>query len=268
MDVGFIVSDYYAILASLVFVYMNIWFVVSSILKRNDVADIAWGLGFVILAWTSLFVSTDVGFVGLVVSIMVTIWGLRLSIHIYSRNRRKTEDNRYKNWRESWGKWFVLRSYFQVYILQGLLMYLISLPVIFINLNAGKYSDFYLLSLVGIVIWLIGFYFETRADAELRRFIANPLNKGKLLTSGLWNYSRHPNYFGEVVQWWGVFIVAVFIEGGFLTIIGPATITFLILKVSGIPLLEKAMSNNPDYTEYKKRTNSFFPWFPKNLPGT
>lgn len=255
--------NYFVILAIALFAYMNLWFIASLIKKRNDIADIAWGLGFTLLAWTSLYIAGDFGTRGLVVSILVSIWGLRLAFHIYKRNRGKDEDYRYLEWRKAWGKWFYLRSYLQVYLLQGLLLFLIVMPVLFINRNTGSSVNY--LDILGILIWAIGFIFEVIGDAQLVKFIKNPENKDKLMQSGLWKYTRHPNYFGEVTQWWGIWIIALSVADGWMTIIGPLTITVLILKVSGIPMLEKNMAKKPGFAEYKRQTSIFLPWFSKKL---
>jgi steroid 5-alpha reductase family enzyme len=240
---------------------MSFWFVVSLLKKRNDVADVAWGLGFMLLAWTSFFIGAGSGLRGLLVNILVSAWGLRLAWHIYSRNKGKTEDYRYLAWRREWGKWFYLRSYLQIYILQGFLLFLIALPVLIINTNQSTSLRWF--DLIGVAIWLLGFLFEVIGDAQLARFLKNPANKGKLMQSGLWAYTRHPNYFGEVTLWWGMWLIATPVPYGVLGVIGPITITFLILKVSGIPMLEKEMEKHPDFLEYKKRTSMFIPWFSK-----
>ena len=249
--------NYYLTLALVLFVYMSLWFVVSLIKRRNDVADVAWGLGFVLLAWTSYFLSDDSGVRGVLVNILVSIWGLRLAWHIHKRNKNKTEDYRYLAWRKEWGAWFYPRSYLQVYLLQGFLLFLIVSPVLLINKDQS--SSLGWIDLVGVVIWLIGFCFEAVGDAQLAQFIKNPSNGGKLMQSGLWAYTRHPNYFGEVTQWWGIWLIALSVSGGVFTIIGPLTITFLILKVSGIPMLERKMEENPDFAEYKRRVSMFVP---------
>lgn len=254
--------NYYLILILLLFVYMNFWFVLSLIKKRNDVADVAWGLGFVFITWVSFFISGTYGVRGLLVGILVSLWGLRLAIHIHKRNKGKAEDYRYLAWRKEWGRWFFIRSYFQVYILQGALLFLVVLPVLLINKNSV--SAFGFLDMIGVLVWLFGFYFEAVGDAQLARFIKNPENKGKLMQSGLWSYTRHPNYFGEVTQWWGIWIVALSVPSGLFGIVGPLTITFLILKVSGIPMLEKKMVENPEFADYKRRVSVFFPLPPKN----
>lgn len=241
------------------FFYMVVWFIVSVVKQRNDVADIAWGIGFVLVAWLSMFLS-GFSLKALLVNSLVTIWGIRLAIHIYKRNKDKPEDSRYMEWRNTW-KMFYLRSFFQVFMFQGLLLYLISLPVIFINYSVS--TDFGILTVIGIFVWAIGFYFESVGDKQLKDFIIDPINKGKLMNKGLWQYTRHPNYFGEVTQWWGIFIIALSTTGSFFTIVGPLTITILILFVSGIPLLEKKYVGRPDFEEYKKRTSIFFPYPPK-----
>lgn len=253
--------NYYLTLVLLLFVYMSLWFLVSLIKKRNDVADVAWGLGFVLMTWTSFFLSGDSGTRGLLVGVLVSVWGLRLAWHIHVRNKDKTEDYRYLAWRKEWGTWFYLRSYVQVYLLQGFFLFLIVLPVLLINKSAG--ISLGILDVLGVIVWVVGFYFEAMGDVQLARFIKNHANKGKLMQSGLWAYTRHPNYFGEVTQWWGLWLIALSVPNGWLGSIGPITITFLILKVSGIPMLEKKMAENPEFAEYKRRVSVFFPLLPR-----
>lgn len=253
--------NYFLTLIVILFVYMSLWFVVSVLKKRNDVADVAWGLGFVLMTWVSYVISDDSGARGLLVGILVSMWGLRLAWHIHKRNKGKAEDYRYRAWRKEWGTWFYIRSYFQVYLLQGAFLFLIVSPVLLINNNAS--IDLGLLDFLGIAVWLFGFYFESVGDSQLARFIKNPANKGKLMQGGLWAYTRHPNYFGEVTQWWGLWIIALSVPSGWIGIIGPITITFLILKVSGIPMLEKKMQENPEFAEYQRRVSVFFPMLPK-----
>ena len=195
--------NYYFTLTLTLLGYMTLWFIISIIKKRNDVADIAWGLGFVLLAWLSFFIS-GFSFKALLVNGLVTVWGLRLAWHIYHRNKNKPEDSRYLEWRKTW-KYFYLRSYVQVFLLQGIFLFLISLPVMFINHSVA--NGFGILEFVGLLVWGLGFYFESTGDRQLKEFISNPTNKGKLMDKGLWQYSRHPNYFGEVTQWWGIFFL-------------------------------------------------------------
>jgi steroid 5-alpha reductase family enzyme len=148
-----------------------------------------------------------------------------------------------------------------VYLLQGFFLFLIVLPVLLINKSAG--ISLGILDVLGVIVWVVGFYFEAMGDVQLARFIKNHANKGKLMQSGLWAYTRHPNYFGEVTQWWGLWLIALSVPNGWLGSIGPITITFLILKVSGIPMLEKKMAENPEFAEYKRRVSVFFPLLPR-----
>ncbi len=251
--------NYYITLATILFGYMSCWFVVAVVKKRNDVADIAWGLGFVLLAWSSFFLSSF-SYLALVVNSLVTIWGFRLAWHIYNRNKKKTEDPRYVEWRKTW-KNFYLRSYLEVFLFQGALLYSVSLPVL--SVNRFGLNDFGFLQVVGLIVWMVGFYFESVGDKQLKEFVSNPANKGKIMDKGLWSYTRHPNYFGEVTQWWGIFAIAFFGSGALFTIIGPLTITILILFVSGVPLLEKKYAGVSEFEEYKKRTSVFFPLPPR-----
>ena len=252
--------SYYFTLALVLFLYMTGWFCLSVVKKRNDVADIAWGLGFVLLAWAAMAM-TQITLRGLMVNALVAVWGIRLALHIWQRNKKKQEDYRYANWRKEWGKLFYLRSYLEVYLLQGLFLFLIVQPVVFIHNSPNQ--AFTLLDGVGLVVWAIGFYFESVGDRQLKEFIANPANKGKLIETGLWRYSRHPNYFGEITQWWGLFVIALSLPGAVLTVIGPVTITVLILFVSGVPLLENKYAGRPDFEEYKRKTSVFIPLPPR-----
>ena len=237
---------------------MNIFFVVSLILKRNDVADSAWGIGFIVIAIFNLIISGDFQRTKFILTFLIFLWGLRLTIYLTIRNWGKTEDFRYKEWRKRWGKSVILKSYLKVFLLQGLLMFLISLPATLYNRFDGGVS-FY--GFVGLLIWVVGFYFETVGDLEMFFFKKDPENKGKILRSGLWKYTRHPNYFGEVTMWWGIWILTIGSTYWYLGLIGPLTITYLILKVSGIPLLEKKYDGNKEFEKYKKETPSFFPKF-------
>lgn len=248
-------------LALILFPYMSLWFIVSLLKKRNDVADVAWGLGFVLLAWSAFVLSDGPGVRGILVNILVSIWGVRLAWHIHSRNRGRTEDYRYLAWRTAWGKWFYVRSYAQVYLLQGFLLFLVASPVLLINRSVA--TGLGMLDALGMAVWLVGFSFEAVGDAQLARFIKDPVNKGKLMQGGLWAYTRHPNYFGEVTQWWGLWLVALSVPGGWLGIIGPMMITFLILKVSGVPMLERKMQEHPEFAAYERRVSMFIPLPPR-----
>lgn len=248
-------------IAMLVLVYVTGWFIISLLKKRNDVADIAWGLGFVVIAgYCSM--SYLPGQVSLLVYILTAIWGIRLSMHIALRSNGKPEDFRYKKWREEWGRSFIIRSYLQVYILQGCFMVIISTPIIMAGVTPAQTFNTY--TYIGFFIWLIGFVFEAVGDYQLMIFIRHKKNKSDIIQTGLWKYTRHPNYFGEVLLWWGIFIIVLPLPYGLWAIISPVTISYLLLYVSGIPLLEAKYKNNEQFQDYKKRTSAFFPM----VPGT
>jgi len=251
----------FLITAGCVLVYMTGWFVAAQVRVRNDIADIAWGLGFILAAAVSLVAGKVYPLRGLLLSALVLVWGIRLALHIHHRNRGRGEDPRYRKWREEWGRFFVLRSFLQVFLLQGFLLLLVAVPVIYANGSPAVPLSW--LDLLGLALWLAGFSLEAVGDLQLLRFIRDPRNKGKLMTTGLWRYTRHPNYFGEVTLWWGIWLMALPLPGGWMTVVGPLTITILILKVSGIPMLEKPYEGRADFQEYKRRTSSFFPRPPK-----
>lgn len=248
--------------AYVIFIYFLCFFIVATIIKDNSIVDIGWGFGFVLVAWFLQIQAHSIHVPQLIITVLTTIWGLRLFYHILKRNRRKGEDFRYANWREEWGKWVIPRAFFQVFMLQGLFMYVVSLSAIMTSIAANKHFVAPLVVL-GTAIWLIGFFFEAVGDYQLKLFIANKENKGQLMTTGLWSYTRHPNYFGEATMWWGIFLIALGSGASLIAILSPATITFLLLFVSGVPLLEKSMRKKPGFDDYAQRTNKFFPWFPK-----
>jgi steroid 5-alpha reductase family enzyme len=199
--------------------------------------------------------------VGKLVFVCVTIWGLRLSYHIARRNLKKPEDYRYAEWRKQWGKWFVPRSFAQVFLLQAALTVIVAMPALAVMQNVDVLWSVW--AVTGLLIWIIGFVFESTSDRQLKVFLRNRKDKTEVMQTGLWKYSRHPNYFGEVTQWWGLFVVALSTPRGWWAVLGPLTITFLIVKVSGVPLLEEKMKKNPAYQKYAARTSMFIPRIPK-----
>jgi steroid 5-alpha reductase family enzyme len=246
--------------ALLIFGYVTLWFIVSLIKKRNDVADIAWGLGFIAVC-VYLFATQPVNPISALVYALVTLWGLRLAVHIGLRSTGKAEDFRYKKWREEWGDFFLIRSYLQVYILQGFFMLLIALPILIAGIAPPQYISPF--TVIGGVMWGIGFAFEAIGDYQLSVFIKTKKDKNDIMQTGLWRYTRHPNYFGEVLLWWGIFIITLPLQNGFWGIISPLTITFLLIFVSGIPMLEAKYKDNAAFEAYKRRTSAFFPMPPQ-----
>ena len=247
-----------------VLLYAVFWFLLSLILKRNDIADIAWGLEFVTLSVVSVAYTGQYTWRAAIIFLLICIWAIRLSFHIAKRNAFKHEDYRYAQWRKDWGNWFYLRSFVQVYLLQGVLAVFIAIPAIVIL--SSNISSFGVFDVLGIIVWIIGFVFESLGDYQLAQFIKVPENKGKIMQSGLWKYTRHPNYFGEVTMWWGIWQISLSVPFGWISIIGPVLITFLIVFVSGIPLLESKYQGNVHYDKYKRNTSVFFPLPAGNLP--
>lgn len=247
--------------AALLWGYMTLWFLIALWKKDNSLADAAWGPGFVLLAAATLLVRHEPGPRHLLAAGMILAWGGRLAVHIFLRNRKKGEDFRYAEWRRTWGRWFVLRSYLQVFLLQGLFILVVGFPVILLGVQPP--AEIGHVEILGLALWALGFLFETVGDAQLRRFKLAPENRGKIMTQGLWRYTRHPNYFGEAVMWWGIFLVALPGPGGWSALASPALITFLLVRVSGVPMLEKKYRGRPDFEAYARRTSAFIPWFPK-----
>lgn len=249
--------------AAVIFVFMCIMFVVALVTKNNSVADIGWGAGFALVAATLFFFNQNQSLGLLIITAITLVWGLRLSIYLFIRNAGKPEDWRYANWRKEWGNNVVIRSFLQVFMLQGAIMYLNVLPVIVANASQkiGAYAlPFFA---VGFGLWLIGFLFETIADWQMYSFKNDAANKGKVMNTGVWRYSRHPNYFGEALLHWGIFIVSIPFGFWYISIAAPIAITYLLLKVSGVVMLEKKYEGNDAYSVYKRTTSPFIPMPPK-----
>lgn len=248
--------------SSIIGTFVTTLFVLSLIIRRNDIADVAWGTGIFIVALVSYYTGVHTE-LSLILTILAGLWGLRLTLRIFLRNKKKNEDFRYKKWRKDWGKWFYLRSFLQVYLLQGFLMIVVGYSFIHVNVY-GAHAGLGIAAFAGFLLWLVGYFFEVVGDWQLDTFIDSKPAAGAILSSGLWKYTRHPNYFGEVIMWWGVWIMILTVPLSYVALISPLMVTFLILKVSGIPMLEKSFSDNQNFQEYKNHTNAFFPWFPKN----
>jgi steroid 5-alpha reductase family enzyme len=248
---------------AVVAVAMTALWLLSLALKNAGIVDIFWGLGFVLLA-AVYFVAAD-GFAGrkLLVLALVAVWGLRLSGYIGWRNRGKGEDYRYARWREQAGERFWWTSLLQVFLLQGLLMWVISMPVLAAQ-SADEPDSLTVVDFLGTAIWAVGFFFEAVGDWQLARFKSDPANAGKVMRSGVWAYTRHPNYFGDATQWWGLYVIAAGASDGYWTLFSPVLMTVLLLRVSGVALLERAqVRTKPQYADYIESTSAFVPWFPR-----
>ncbi len=235
---------------------MTVWFGVGRRLNRLDVADTAWGGGFIVVATISLILHSDSR--TLLIWAMVVIWGLRLASHIWRRNANKGPDPRYVDLSRKWpAKHFWYRAFIYIFMTQAGLIALVSLPITTAALGSARLIGG--IDYLAIILWLTGFIFEATADRQLSRFIGNSANRGKILCSGLWKYSRHPNYFGEILQWWAIALLALGPAIGWLGLAGPVLLTYLIVFVSGIPPIEKRHRQNPKYTDYMMRTSMIVP---------
>jgi steroid 5-alpha reductase family enzyme len=237
-------------------------FVVGWARRDNGVADAGWGPGFVAAAGASFLACADGHPRQWLLLAMTGVWAARLAQQIVRRGHGHGEDFRYRRWRESWGRWFLPRSLLQIYLLQGALMWLVALPLSLVNARPGP-APLGWLDLAGVGVWGAGLLCETFADEQLLRFRRDPARRTRLLQSGLWRWSRHPNYFGEALLWWGVWLVALPAPHGWLAVASPLLVLFLLLRVSGIPMLEAKYRGDPEFEAYRARTSAFVPWPPK-----
>jgi steroid 5-alpha reductase family enzyme len=257
-----VVADAKFVALGAVFAYMTLWWIAALALRRNDIADVAWGLGFPVVGIALIVSVRDrVPPVLVLLTALTVVWGVRLAWHIGSRRRGSSEDFRYVQMREKWGTSAWWRAYLQVFLLQGVFMLMISSPLIVAA--AAPPVPLGLIAWIGAGVWLVGIVFEAVADAQLAAFKHDPANKGRVMDRGLWSWSRHPNYFGESLLWWGVWIACLGAPWGWIAVVGPVTITFLLLKVSGVPLLEKHYEGNEAYQAYARRTSVLVPLPPK-----
>jgi steroid 5-alpha reductase family enzyme len=234
---------------------------VSLLRKDASIIDIFWGLGFVLIAWLSLSISDASSPRTLILVLLVSVWGLRLSSYLAWRNLGKSEDYRYAAMREHHGKRFPFVSLLTVFGLQGALMWIISLPV---QVGIVRVQEWNVLAAIGVLLCVIGVFFEAVGDYQLARFKANPTNKGCVMNQGLWRYTRHPNYFGDFLVWWGFYLLAAEPGSWWWTIIGPLLMSWLLIRVSGVRLLEDSLrSRVTGYVAYVGSTSAFFPLPPK-----
>ena len=241
-------------------------FILAILKKDNSIVDIGYGIGFIVIALVT-FLAQDItpSHRSILISLYVVIWGTRLAYRIARKNLGKPEDFRYAAWRAEWQKkgegYFVIRSFVQIFLLQGIIILMVALPIILGNTMQVDTLKWY--NYVGIFLWLFGFLFEAIGDAQLDKFLKrkrNKTEKSNIMKTGLWKYTRHPNYFGESIQWWGLALLCLFgVKYSLVAFVSPILITYLLLFVSGIPLLEKRWEGDPEWQEYKKKTNAFIP---------
>lgn len=240
---------------------------ISLPLRNASIVDLFWGCAFVLVAWGTVgWLAWRTGEPptarGILLVAMTTLWGLRLTIYLTWRNWGEPEDYRYRSMREVPGRNFARFSLVWIFLLQGLLVWVVSLPL---QMGIPTRWPLAWLDGLGIVIWGVGWCFETIGDWQLARFRRDPANRGKVLDTGLWAYTRHPNYFGDCLVWWGIYLMAAS-GGAAWTILGPITMTILLMRVSGVSLLESTITERrPDYRAYQERTSPFFPWPPRRV---
>jgi steroid 5-alpha reductase family enzyme len=235
---------------------------ISLVMRDASIVDIAWGSGFVIVAWVSYWLSDGNSTRSLLLTLLTTIWGLRLAFYLAKRNIGHGEDFRYQSMRRKHGKKFAIISLYSVFGVQGLLMWIVSLPV-----QLGQVREtpnFGVVGVVGLLAWCVGMFFEAVGDAQLAKFKRDPANKGLVMNRGLWRYTRHPNYFGDSCVWVGLGLIAAETRLGILGLVGPVVMTFLLVKVSGAALLDRAMlKRKPGYETYVATTSGFIPRPPR-----
>lgn len=239
-----------------------LWFI-SIFIKDVSIIDLFWGTGFLIVNAFYILMSDDMNLRSLIVLVLVSLWGLRLTIYLSIRNIGKGEDARYKEFRRSFGKerywWF---SFFQVFLLQAFLMMIVSITLLGVAVG-NKNEGLIFIDYIAIIFWIIGISFEAGGDYQLFCFKRDKSNKGKILNTGFWRYTRHPNYFGDSMIWWSYALFSI-ASGSYWHIIGSIIMTLLIIKVSGVALLEKGLNETkPQYREYIEKTSAFIPFFPK-----
>ncbi|MCW2995028.1 MAG: hypothetical protein JWQ18_2523 [Conexibacter sp.] len=249
-----------ALSAGAVLLLLVLTWLVSLRLRDVSIVDVAWGLGFVVVGWVAFASGNGDGGRRLLLAVLVTVWGLRLAGYIGRRKlRHPGEDPRYGEWRKKWGERFWIVSLGNVFLLQAVLVWIVSLPLQGASSRGGglRWLDF-----VGVALWAVGVFFEGVGDAQMARFKADAAKRGTVMDRGLWRLTRHPNYFGDFCVWWGIGLIASS-AGAWWTLIGPAVVTLLLTRVSGKDHLERSMSQRPGYEEYVERTSGFFPRPPK-----
>lgn len=258
-----IATDVLLYTAIAVFVYVSAWYVASLVLRDASIMDTAWGPGFLLVFAVAWATEPVLHWRPAILAALVAAWALRLAAHIHTRNRNRGEDPRYAAWRVEAGRSWWWRSFFKVFALQGVILWAVSAPLVVVATTPGP-PGLTPWDVVAVAFWLVGFGFEAVGDAQLAAFRRDRRNRGRIMDRGLWRYSRHPNYFGECVLWCGYGLAALAVPGGWMTLFGPALMVWLIIRVSGVTMLERLLTaSRPGYAAYVARTPAFFPWFPK-----
>ncbi len=239
-------------------VYLSSMVAITSYKGDTSIGNFTWGGGVLIVTLYTFFRMSNFLAQQIIITGMIALWSMRLIMYVYTRYTGK--DPRFVTWKWQGFKALIINT---VWIFgQSIMIAIMSYPIVLINTYNIAHS-FSFFDFLGIIIWITGYCCEAMSDNQLFNFMHNPANKGHVMTYGLWHYSRHPNYFGESLMWVGIFCMALSAPYGWTAIITPATITFLLVYVTGIPLLENAMAHNPEYQAYKQKTSKFIPWFAK-----
>jgi len=248
--------------AALLLSGMALLWLLSLALRNASIVDIFWGLGFILVAGASVAWNRQFHARAIVMTCLTVVWGLRLAGYVALRNHGHGEDRRYTAMRQAHGASFWWWSLFSIFILQGVILWIIALPLQAVIAEPSEPFGSPL-DILGLALWIFGFGFEAAGDWQLARFKADPQNKGRVMDRGLWRYTRHPNYFGECCLWWGIFCLAL-ATGAWWTVVSPILLTILLLKFSGVGLLESTIiERRPEYAAYQQRTSAFVPWRPR-----
>lgn len=246
--------------AAAVLLYMTAWFVIARARKRLDTVDNAWGGGYFVMAWAAAALQPS--WLTLLIAVLISIWAARLTLHIAARNAKRPEDPRYVAISQKWKGNYWLRAYFSIFVLQGALIWTIGLPISLAGNLSVPHQIVY--ALMGTIVWIMGYATEAIADRQLRHYLASQPDKSSILDSGLWHYSRHPNYFGEILQWYGIAIIASGVKYGWVGLVGPTALYLTIRYVSGVPPIENRRKDNPAYQAYARRTSVLLPLPPRS----
>ncbi len=255
-----------AVNLALVLGVMFLCWLLSLTLRDSSIVDPVWGAGFVLVAWGALLLNSPEGHRPVLLTVLTTVWGMRLALFLAWRKWGHGEDSRYAAMRDYHGRRYWCVGLFTVFLLQGVILWFVAFPLQVAAVENAP-TPFGWLDALGVLLWAIGLFFEAVGDWQLARFQADPKSFGRVMDGGLWRYTRHPNYFGDFCVWWGLFIIAAS-GGAWWTVGRPLLMSFLLLRVSGVTLLESNIKERrPGYAAYQARTNAFFPGPPRAIDG-
>lgn len=242
-------------------IFFGTFFIVALITKLYSIIDSCWGSGFIVVALTTWYYGKGVLWgSGFIISLMIVIWGGRLTFYLTRRLSRTGEDRRYKEFMARWKRWIPLQAFLKVFLLQGIILLVMSYPVIRVNGLGGRTFELGVFGLAGLAVFTVGLLWEAVSDYQLAQFLKNR-KPGEIMCTGLWRYSRHPNYFGEILVWWGIALFAFGTSYDYVVFLSPILISVSLKWITGVPLIEKKYEQNAHYQSYKMRTRCIIPWF-------